>query len=64
MTGREVLREIAGDSVVAALYERGFVCVPAEPNKEMLDAAWADALAESAAGVWLSMIDASERSVT
>ncbi|MDE2329985.1 MAG: hypothetical protein KGK16_04290 [Bradyrhizobium sp.] len=33
------------------------VLVPRIPTKEMLDAAWADALAEDAAGVWHSMIE-------
>lgn len=34
-----------------------YVLVPRNPTKEMLDAAWADALAEDAAGVWASMIE-------
>ena len=33
------------------------VLVPRNPTKEMIDAAWADALGEDAAGVWKSMID-------
>ena len=37
-----------------------FVLVPRIPIKEMLDAAWADALAEDAIGVWKSMIEAWE----
>jgi hypothetical protein len=36
----------------------GMVLVPREPTKEMLEAAWADALAEDAAGVWRAMIAA------
>jgi hypothetical protein len=34
------------------------VLVPRVPTKEMLDAAWADAHDEDAAGVWRAMIDA------
>jgi hypothetical protein len=34
-----------------------FVLVPRVPTQEMLKAAWADALAEDAAGVWKSMIE-------
>lgn len=34
------------------------VKVPRRPTKEMLVAAWADALAEDPAGVWNSMIEA------
>jgi hypothetical protein len=34
------------------------VLVPRCPTKEMIEAAWADALAEDAAGVWKSMIAA------
>jgi hypothetical protein len=34
-----------------------FVLVPRKPTPEMLKAAWADALAEDAAGVWKSMIE-------
>jgi len=33
------------------------VLVPLIPTKEMIKAAWADALAEDAAGVWKSMIE-------
>jgi hypothetical protein len=39
-----------------------YIVVPRNPTKGMLDAAWADALAEDAAGVWLSMIEAYEES--
>lgn len=38
--------------------EPEMVLVPRNPTKAMLDAAWADALGEDAAGVWQSMIDA------
>jgi len=34
------------------------VSVPRKPTEEMLKAAWADALAEDAAGVWDAMIEA------
>ncbi len=34
------------------------ILVPRTPTKEMLEAAWAEALAEDAAGVWKAMIDA------
>lgn len=33
------------------------VLVPRHPTKEMIEAAWADALGEDAKGVWGSMID-------
>lgn len=33
------------------------VLVPRHPTKEMIDAAWADALAEDAEGVWNRMIE-------
>ena len=36
--------------------QQEMVLVPRVPTKEMLDAAWADALGEDAAGVWTSMI--------
>lgn len=35
-----------------------FVSVPRKLTKEMLEAAWADALAEDAEGVWRSMVEA------
>lgn len=38
--------------------EPEMVLVPRKPTKEMLEAAWADALAEDAEGVWKSMIEA------
>lgn len=44
-----------------ALKERGFVIVPIEPTPEMLKAAWADALAEDAGGVWREMIEIASR---
>lgn len=51
---------------IAEKYERNrlgdkYVLVPRTPTKEMLDAAWASALAEDAAGVWAAMIEASNK---
>jgi hypothetical protein len=43
--------------------ENDFVLVPRKATKEMLEAAWADALAEDAEGVWESMIQAYEESI-
>jgi hypothetical protein len=40
-----------------------YVLVPRKPTKEMIEAAWADALAEDAEGVWRSMIEQYESSV-
>jgi hypothetical protein len=37
--------------------DQEMVLVPRKPTAEMLKAAWADALAEDAAGVWSSMIE-------
>ena len=38
--------------------ETEMVLVPRRPTKEMIEAAWATALDENAAGVWESMIQA------
>jgi hypothetical protein len=43
--------------------ESDFVLVPRQPTKEMLEAAWADALGEDARGVWQSMINAYYKSI-
>jgi hypothetical protein len=43
--------------MVAKEDEVEMILVPHRPTKEMLEAAWADALAEDAAGVWNSMIE-------
>ena len=40
-----------------------FIFVPREPTKEMLRAAWADALGEDAAGVWRAMIEEYKKSI-
>lgn len=41
-----------------------FVLVPRVPTKEMLQSAWAEALAEDAAGVWSAMIERYEESTS
>ena len=69
MTGRDVLREAVGDEAQAqrvadAIAALGYVCVPRVPTKVMLDAAWADALAEDAKAVWETMIGVSEGTLT
>lgn len=64
MTGREVLKGIAGDEVVAALYAQGFVCVPRVPSEEMLSGAHYNALEEDAPAVWETMIGVSEGELT
>jgi hypothetical protein len=38
-----------------------WVIVPRVPTKEMIDAAWASALAEDALGVWNEMIEAAPK---
>ena len=38
--------------------ETEVVLVPRKPTKEMLKAAWADALGEDAFGMWNSMLEA------
>jgi hypothetical protein len=48
------------DSTVTGQQE--FVLVPRTPTKEMLEAAWADALAEDAMGVWRAMVERWESS--
>ena len=65
VTGREVLEKLAGDKRIAlAVYEAGYVCVPREPTKEMLDAAYWAALAEDPTDVWSTMISVSEGVLT
>ena len=44
--------------------QQELVLVPRIPTKEMLEAAWADALAEDAAGVWAAMLAAYQTSST
>jgi hypothetical protein len=69
VTGRDVLREAVGDETQAqriadAIAAQGYVCVPRAPTKAMLEAAWADALAEDAKEVWTTMIGVSEGILT
>jgi hypothetical protein len=42
--------------------QQELLLVPRNPTKEMIDAAWADALAEDAVGVWRAMIECWESS--
>jgi hypothetical protein len=58
----KALGEENADAALSALARAGYVCVPREPTKKMLEAAWADALGEDAAGVWSSMIAAAPNS--
>ncbi len=65
MTGREAIEKVTESLIVAEkLSEMGFVCVPRQPTQALLDAAWAEALAENAAGVWDMMIGVSEGKLT
>lgn len=43
-------------AALSAARHLGWVLVPVEPTQEMLEAAWAEALAESADGVWREMV--------
>jgi hypothetical protein len=47
--------ENQAELVLAALNAAGYVCVPREPTKAMLESAWACALDEDAKGLWESM---------
>jgi len=47
---------------VTGQHDSAYVVVPREPTLAMLNAAWADALAEDAAGVWKAMIENYENS--
>jgi hypothetical protein len=67
VTGREAIESVTGgnaDLIADGLARLGFVCVPLQPTKDMLDAAWADALEEDANGVWRTMIGVSEGLLT
>ena len=46
--------------VPSKLENANYVLVPRAPTKTMVEAAWADALAEDAAGVWEAMIESWE----
>jgi hypothetical protein len=48
------------DAVLVALQKAGWICVPKVPTASMLDAGWADAHEEDAAGVWREMIQSVE----
>ena len=60
MTGREILKEIAGDEVVSALDARGFVCVPRQATKKMQEDAYDAAAGENLGWIWDALIAASE----
>jgi hypothetical protein len=60
VTGREVLKEIAGDEAVESLYARGFVCVPRIPSWYMLNEAYDAAPGEDLRHIWDELISASE----
>jgi hypothetical protein len=46
------------DRIAIALEATGYTCVPLAPTERMVDAAWENALAEDAAGVWHAMLKA------
>jgi threonine/homoserine efflux transporter RhtA len=56
-----LLSRAAADDIIRALNAAGYVVVPRIPSSKMLENAWADALAEDAAGVWSAMIVASQQ---
>jgi hypothetical protein len=69
VTGLGVIRAAVGDEeqskrIADAIAAQGYVCVPRVPTKAMLEAAWADALAEDAKEVWATMIGVSEGVLT
>jgi hypothetical protein len=57
-------KELGSDAVaeraLRALSAAGYVCVPREPTPRMIDAGWADAHEEDAAGTWRAMVEADE----
>ncbi len=55
------LGEEDAEAAIKALDAAGFVIVPKEPTPAMIEAAWASALDEDAAGVWTHMIEARPR---
>ena len=72
MTDRELIAEASkigkvsmqdAARIVTAIETLGYVCVPRVPTEEMLHAAWSDALAEDARGVWETMIKQHQDSV-
>ena len=65
MTPVEVMRERLGSidsaiKILNALYAAEYACVPIKETEGMLKAAWADALAEDASGVWECMVKFSQ----
>lgn len=75
VTGRDVILRIiasaldstsssSADRILKAILDAGYVCVPRKPTKTMLDAAWADALAEDAKGVRSSMVNVARNEET
>jgi hypothetical protein len=70
VTGREIILKAAvekcsistsdAERIAVAISGFGYVCVPLEPTKTMLDEAWAEAHEESATGVWSAMVKAAQ----
>ncbi len=60
MTGREVLKEVAGEEATEELYARGFVCVPKVPTKQMVRGAGWESATEEPDLVWEKMVNISE----
>jgi hypothetical protein len=52
------------DTGPAVTGQSEYVLVPRVPTKAMIDAAWAEALAEDAFGVWKAMIEQYEGSIS
>jgi hypothetical protein len=59
-----VVGRTGATAVLAALSERGWVCVPRVPTKAMVDEAWASAESENAAWVWRDTIEGFENPAT
>jgi hypothetical protein len=55
-----IMSQDCAREICEAIQAAGYVIVPRAPTKEMLDAAWADALDENASAVWSSMIESAE----
>jgi hypothetical protein len=60
LLGSIIMSQAGAGQVCEAIREAGYVIVPRAPTKEMMEAAWADALSEDAAAVWSSMIESAE----
>jgi hypothetical protein len=56
LLGSVIMSDAVTSQLVVAIRDSGHAIVPVLPTKEMVEAAWADALNEDAAGVWSSMI--------